>query len=183
MKSIIGNFKSALGIVGLMWGVYLINFVLPLDLRNFGVHPREFSGLIGIIFCPFLHANFAHLLANSLALLPLLFIAFCYDWTRSVESIFIIILVGGLGTWIFGSPASNHIGASGLVFGLIGFLLFVGIYLRDLKAIAVSVIVFIGFGGALLSLLIVIPGVSWTGHFFGFLGGVLAAKLAKKKNR
>jgi membrane associated rhomboid family serine protease len=179
MKTVVRSFKAALSFVGLMWAVHLFNFVLPIDLRVFGIHPREVFGLSGVLFCPFLHANLAHLVANSLALLPLLFIAFCYNRSRSAGAVFVIILLGGLGTWLFGSPG-NHIGASGLVFGLIGFLLFVGVYFRDFKAIIVSVIVLLAYGASLLSLLIVIPGISWSGHFFGFLGGVFAAKLAKK---
>ncbi len=180
MKTFISSLKSAFGVIAFMWLVFLVDLVLPINLKSFGIHPHSIFGLIGIITCPFLHANLGHIIANSMALLPLLTIAFFYDRARSIGAMSIIVLAGGLGVWLFGS-AGVHIGASGLVFGLIGYLLFVGIYFRDIKAIVVSVIVLLGYGGSLFSLLIVMPGISWSGHFFGFLGGVLAAKLAKRR--
>jgi membrane associated rhomboid family serine protease len=180
MDGVVANLKLTLGIVSLMWAVFLVNAILPIDLRNFGIHPREISGLTGIIFAPFLHGNLTHILGNSLALLPLLLLSFSYNRTRSIGAISVIVLVGGLGTWLFGSPGSNHFGASGLVFGLIGYLLFVGFYFRDWKAIVTSLLVMAGFGGLLFSLFIVMPGVSWASHLFGFLSGIFAAKLAKK---
>jgi membrane associated rhomboid family serine protease len=176
----VGNFKMALTIVAVMWLVLLVNMLLPfIDLRNFGIHPHKASGLIGIVFAPFLHSGFAHIIANSSALIPLLFIAFCQDFKKSVRAILIIIFVGGFGVWLFGS-GGNHIGASGLVFGLITYLIVLGFRLHSLKTIIVSFVVLLLYGTALLSLLVVIPGVSWSGHFFGAASGLLAAWTTKK---
>jgi membrane associated rhomboid family serine protease len=80
--------------------------------------------------------------------------------------------------WLFGAANTNHIGASGIIFGLIGFLLFIGIFRRDTGALVVSVLVFFTYGGAILSNFMPRDGVSWIGHLCGFLTGVASAKLA-----
>jgi membrane associated rhomboid family serine protease len=89
--------------------------------------------------------------------------------------------LGGLAVWLFGSASAIHIGASGVVFGLVGYLLFIGLFRREWVALAVSAAVFFFYGGALLSLLQLTPGVSWSSHFYGFLAGVLAAWRTKTK--
>jgi membrane associated rhomboid family serine protease len=96
-------------------------------------------------------------------------------------AILIITLLGGGLVWVFGTANTIHIGASGLIFGLIGFLLFSGIFRREWTALFVSLAIGFFYGGALLSLLSVVPGISWSGHFFGFLAGVMAAWWTKTK--
>jgi len=91
-----------------------------------------------------------------------------------------VLLVGGLGTWVFGGPNTVHIGASGIVFGYFGFLLSRGYFEREFMAIALSVLVFVMYSGLLLGILPTHPGISWQGHLFGFLGGILTAKLLSK---
>ncbi len=124
---------------------------------------------------PFLHANATHLGANSGALVVLLTVSFTYSRIMTLEAITTIIFAGGLGVWIFGHPQTVHIGASGVIFGLIGFLLFIGIFRREWKAFFFSLLSFFLYGGALLSLLVYVPGISWSAHFWGFGSGVLAA--------
>ena len=77
--------------------------------------------------------------------------------------------------WLVGRPETVHIGASGVIFGLIGYLMFLGLFRRNWKAVIISVVVTLFYGGALYSFLVYVPGISWSGHFFGFLSGVLAA--------
>ncbi len=169
------NVQIALGITALLWIVHLVNIVLPADLRLYGLRPRSPDGLIGIVCYPFLHSNFGHLVSNSGTLFILLTVSLSMDRRRTVFALLIIIFLGGAGVWLFGKPGSIHIGASGVIFGLIGFLLFIGIFQKNWKTLLFSIAVFLVYGGALWSLLIIQKGVSWSGHFWGFLSGVTAA--------
>lgn len=141
--------------LGAVWMVYFFGLLFSLDLAMFGIQPRSFGGLIGIPFAPFLHANFAHLMANSPALFILLFMAFAVDFLAAIVAVLLITVLGGLGTWLFGSPYSVHVGASGLIFGLVGYLIFRGWYRKDMKSIIVSFLVFFFYGGLFFSLLTV----------------------------
>ena len=173
------NIKLAIFIVSILWGVHALNIILPGDFRLMGIHPRSIQGLWGIFFSPFLHSDFSHLCANSGALIVLLTVSLTYSRQLTAMALIYIILIGGGMVWLFGSPGTLHIGASGVIFGLIGFLIFSGWSHQNLKAVVVSMIVCFFYGGALFSLLIVLPGVSWSGHFFGFISGIVACRLVK----
>jgi membrane associated rhomboid family serine protease len=177
------NAGIALSCVALLWGIYVIGLVLPLDLRNWGIHPREVHGLYGLLFAPFLHNGIRHLLANSLALVILLTISLMYSRKLTAIAILIMALAGGGAIWLFGASHTVHIGASGIIFGLIGYLLAIGIFRHELPALLVSLIVLAYYGWTLLSLFVVSPGISWSGHFFGFLSGIQAAWLTRGENR
>ena len=174
--------KFALTVVVVLWGIHALNWVLPIDLRVYGIRPRSLGGLFGIIGAPFLHGNLQHLIANSSALLILLTAALAYNRKSAFPAIGAIVGLGGLMVWVFGSASAIHIGASGAVFGLIGYLLFVGLFRQQWVALAVSAAVLLLYGGALLSLFRIIPGVSWSSHFFGFLAGVAAAWWTRRKS-
>jgi membrane associated rhomboid family serine protease len=131
------------------------------------------------LLAPFIHAHFFHIAANSLTLLILLLITLTHNRSVAFGVILMIIIMGGLGTWLFGSSNSVHIGASGVIFGLIGYLLSLGYYQRDFKSAIVSLLVFFLYGGALIFAMIPTIGISWTGHVFGFLAGVYIAKKTK----
>ncbi|MGO9311795.1 MAG: rhomboid family intramembrane serine protease [Syntrophobacteraceae bacterium] len=176
---IIDNLEIALICVALLWAIYLLNLVLPFDLRIYGIKPRCISGLSGLLFAPFLHQNIGHLFSNSLALAPLLFFSLAYSRQLTLKAVIFIALIGGAGIWIFGQSHTIHIGASGIIFGLIGYLLAIGFFRRELLALMVSLLVAFYYGWALFSLFIVLPGVSWTGHFFGFAAGALAGWLTR----
>jgi membrane associated rhomboid family serine protease len=173
------NIRIALVAVAILWGVYFANLLLPIDLNIYGLRPRTSGGLWGIAIAPFLHGGIDHLTANSGALFVLLVVSLSYSRRLTLTAIFIITLLGGAGVWLLGGSNTVHIGASGIIFGLIGFLMFAGIFRRDWKSLVISLVVFFFYGGALLSLLIYLPGVSWTGHLCGFLSGVLAASWTK----
>ncbi len=179
MKNIINGFVAAFRWLVIIWTIYIIDTILPIDLRSFGIIPRNIHGLIGIAFTPFLHANLGHIIANSIALFILLGITYSYNRKLAIGAIIIIIIVGGFGVWVFGAN-SIHIGASGLIFGLIGYLLFIGIYRHDILAIFISIVVAISYGTTLLMLIHTQQGISWTGHFFGFIGGIYAARTFRK---
>lgn len=174
------NASTSLKLVSLPWLIFILNIYLPVDVRIYGIRPRETEGLWGIAFAPFLHANFSHLVANTSALFFLLLISLNYSRKLTYKALLAIAFIGGCLLWAFGSGHSIHIGASGIIFGLIGYLLFLGIYRRDWKAIIVSAIVVFFYGGMLLSLLVQTPGISWAGHFFGFVAGIMAASRSRK---
>ncbi len=169
------NVQIAFGIIAVLWLVYLADFILPGDLRLYGLRPRSPEGLTGIVCYPFLHSDLRHLIGNSGTLFILLTVSLSMDRRMTVFALLIIIFAGGSGVWLFGKPGSIHIGASGVIFGLIGFLLFIGIFQKNWKTLFFSIAVFMAYGGALWSLLIIQKGVSWSGHFWGFVSGVAAA--------
>ncbi len=180
----VGKFRRQvqilLSVVVLLWAIEIVDqLIFRGALNNLGIRPRSLPGLFGIAFAPFLHGNFAHLLANTLPLVSLGWLIML----RNTEDFFwvsiITALVSGLGTWLIGSPAT-HIGASGVIFGYFGFLLLRGYFERSATAIAFSILVAVLYGGILWGVLPTQPGVSWEGHLFGFIGGVLAAKLLAK---
>lgn len=174
------NLEITLSCVAFLWAVYFVGMFLPLDLQSHGIRPRSVSGLQGLIFSPFLHAGWRHLLSNTLALAALLFFSLTFSRKLTLRAVIWIALLGGGATWLFGKPNTIHIGASGIIFGLIGYLMTIGIFRGELMALVISIAIAFYYGWALFSLFQVLPGVSWAGHFFGFLGGVSAAWLTRK---
>ena len=172
------------GFVALLWGIEILDaLVFRGALNQHGIRPRQLSGLQGILFAPFLHGNFEHLIANTVPLVTLGW----FVMVREISDFFVVTLfagfVGGLGTWLIGASNSVHIGASGLVFGYLGFLLLRGYFERSVVSIALSLLAFVLYGSLILGVLPNQPGISWEGHLFGFVGGALAAKfLAKPKS-
>ncbi|MEW5723288.1 MAG: rhomboid family intramembrane serine protease [Thermodesulfobacteriota bacterium] len=163
--------------VAAVWVVFLLEKVFP-GLMDFGIQPRSLGGLWGLLFGPFLHANYQHIMANTPPLFVLLLLSLSYSRALTAEAVVIIAGAGGGLVWLFGARYTNHIGASGIVFGLIGFLLFLGLFRRDARALVVSVLVLFMYGGALLSGFLPQAKVSWMSHLFGFLAGALSARLA-----
>jgi membrane associated rhomboid family serine protease len=165
------------GMLGVMWVIALLNALPVLDLTRFGIRPRSIPGLLGIVFAPFLHGGFAHLAANSVPFLVLGGIVLLGGrkvfWSVTV----FVILLGGLGVWAVAPGYSIHIGASGLIFGYLGFLLARGFVERSWTWIAVAFVILAGYGSLLWGVLPHQPGVSWQSHLFGFLSGIGAARL------
>jgi membrane associated rhomboid family serine protease len=159
-----------------MWGEEVVDTALDGRLDRFGIRPRQLDGLDGIVFSPFLHGGFGHLIANSLPFL-LMGGAICLGNTaRFVQVTVVVGLVGGVGTWLTGPAHSVHIGASGLVFGYLTYLISRGIFARKVTYILGGIVTFMIYGGVLWGLL-PRPGISWQGHLFGAVGGVAAAWL------
>lgn len=163
-------------LLAMMWGEEAIDFVLRGALNQYGIVPRNITGLRGIVFAPFLHANFTHLIANTLPFAVLGWFVMLRRMRDFVWVSLLVMLIGGLGTWLVAPGNTVHIGASGVIFGYLGFLITRGIFERSWSAILLSLLVGFVFGGALWGVLPGQAGVSWQGHLFGFIGGVLAAK-------
>jgi membrane associated rhomboid family serine protease len=162
--------------VVLAWGIEIVDLVLGGNLNRLGILPRTGSGLWGILFAPLLHVNFAHLISNTVPFLGLGWLVMLRRTSDFFLVTAIALLLGGFGTWLLGAPA-YHIGASGLIFGYLGFLLLRGYFERSMFSIVLSVAVCILYGGILWGVLPNQPGISWEGHLFGFLGGIVAAKV------
>lgn len=173
--SILGGFVALIWVVEILDNL-LFQRILRGGLDQFGVYPRTFLGLRGLVFAPFLHGNYYHVAANTVPFLVLGWLIMLRNtadfWTVSVVS----ALVSGLGTWLFGRSA-YHIGASGMIFGYFGYLLFRGYFERSITAIAISLIVIFAYGSMIYGVLPTQPWISWEGHLFGFIGGAIAAKL------
>ncbi|WP_433935883.1 rhomboid family intramembrane serine protease [Sorangium cellulosum] len=166
------------GFVALLWAIEIIDFlVFRGSLDALGIRPRTVPGLVGIALAPLLHGSFAHLAANTLPFLGLGWLIMLRKTSDLVLVTLLSALVGGLGVWLTGSPSSVHIGASGVIFGYFGFLLLRGWFERSAVSIALSLGVGLFYGGMIWGVLPTRMGISWEGHLFGFLGGVLAARL------
>ncbi len=171
------------GMVAIFWVVEILDQVLFRgQLDRFGILPHSIIGLRGLVFAPFLHGGFGHLIANTV---PFLILGWLVMWQRTRDFFIvtpIVMLIGGLGTWLFGG-SSVHIGASGLIYGYFGFLLLRGFYERNLASIILSLGVFFVYGSLIWGVLPSDPRISWQGHLFGFVGGVLAARFIGKRSR
>ncbi len=173
LKKIFENVQISMAVILILWIVYI---VLPSGLLSvYGLRPRCIDCLWGIVRSPFLHGNLTHLISNSGALFVLLIVSLSFSRKLTFFAVIIIMIGGGGLVWFFSGINTVHVGASGVIFGLIGFLIFVGFFRREWKALFFSLTVGFFYGGALFSLLTYVPGISWSGHFFGFLTGILAA--------
>lgn len=172
------------GCVALMWILEILDqFLFRGALNSFGIIPRNAIGLRGLLFSPLLHGDFAHLMANTIPFLTLGWLVMVRETSDFFIVTAITMVLGGLGVWLFGAPNSIHIGASGVIFGYLGFLLFRGYFERSFPAILLSLIVGFLYGGIIWGVLPGRPGISWEGHLFGFIGGAIAARLLAKPKK
>ncbi len=169
------GFRVVLAMLAAMWIVEIADVALDGRLDQLGIEPREAHGLIGLGTAPFLHAGFAHLIANTIPFVLMGFVIAFQGAVRVIAVTAMVMLVSGLGTWLVAPEGSLHIGASGVVFGYATYLLARGGFNRDLMEIAIGVGVALIWGTALLGGLMPQDGISWQGHLFGAIGGVLAA--------
>jgi membrane associated rhomboid family serine protease len=166
--------KIALGFIALIWLIQLLNWGLDLELERFGVRPRELAGLPGILLAPLLHAGFAHLIANSLPLL-VLGTGMLHLYPNSALKVIPAIYLGpGIAVWLFARP-SVHVGASGLVYGLVSYIFVAGLIRRDKRAIAASLLICFLYGTLAWGVLPIEPGVSWETHLAAALIGLMLA--------
>lgn len=159
-----------------MWIGEVIDAMSGLRLDQYGIEPRDADGLVGIVAAPFLHAGLGHVAANTVPFLLLGFLIALGGALRVVLVTVIVALVGGLGTWLLSPASSLHIGASGIVFGYAGYLLSRGFFSRRLRDFALAAVIVLVWGGALLGGLVPEAGISWQGHLFGGIGGVVAGR-------
>jgi membrane associated rhomboid family serine protease len=167
--------------IGLLWVIELIDTGFDLHLVSLGVYPRAWHGLWGVLCAPLIHGSWQHLISNSLVLL-VLGVVLLYGYPRSSRDVIVLVWLGsGLGVWLF-ARGSYHFGASGLAHGLMFFIFVSGILRRDRLSIALSLIVFLLYGGMVATIFPQQPGISYESHFFGALMGVIAAFLFRHRD-
>jgi len=181
--------KLAGGFLATIWIVFILELVFPW-LQAFGIHPLDVSSLPFIFTSPLLHANFEHIISNSI---PGAIFAFLVGYSGKRvfwEVTTFVVIIGGLGTWLLGGVGTNHIGASGLVYGWLAYLIVRGFFNRSIGQIITGVVLGFFYSGLIFGLLPGTEGVSWQAHLFGAIGGFVAGmmitsddppKLAAKK--
>lgn len=166
----------ALGVlVAIMWAVELVNVLDSYRLDRDGIVPRDVSHLDGVLFAPFLHASFSHLLGNTVPFVIFGLVIALAGAGRLLVVSAIVGLVSGLGTWFTAPGGTVTVGASGVVFGYAAYLISRGLFDRRIVEVALGILVGLLFGGVLLSDLVPHSGISWEAHLFGAIGGVIAA--------
>jgi membrane associated rhomboid family serine protease len=166
------------GFIITIWLLELIDSIfLHQALNTFGVWPRRLRGLWGILFMPLLHGSLAHVAANTMPFLVLGWLVMLRRLSDFIVVTTVTMLVTGAGIWFFGASRSVYIGASGLIFGYFGFLLFRGYFKRSLQSLLVTLVVIILYGGLLWGVVPQRNGISWEVHLLGFVGGALCARL------
>jgi membrane associated rhomboid family serine protease len=178
---------TILSFIALLYLIEAWDAVHHQELNNDGIRPWTVDGLWGILWAPLLHANWAHLIANTLPALVLGFLVTLMGLSRFLWATAIVWLFGGFGTWLIGNIGSptetNHIGASGLIMGWLTFLIVYGFFTRKAWEIIVGIVVFLLYGSVLLGVLPGTFGVSWQGHLCGAIAGVFAAYLLSSPER
>ena len=168
------------GTLALMWLVFAATALSGDTLLRLGIIPRTASGLRGIFFAPFLHGSLAHIMANSIPFVVLGWLVMLRDARHFVPVTLAAMLGSGVLAWLLGAPGSVHIGASGVIFGYLGFLILSGWFARSFFSILLSILVTALWGGMVLGVVPGESGISWQAHLGGFLGGVLAASMFKE---
>ncbi|MBW8482041.1 rhomboid family intramembrane serine protease [Actinomadura parmotrematis] len=168
-----------LGITAVMWVLELVDVVLGGTLDRLGVQAHDVNDLPDIFTAPFMHGSLGHLAGNTLPFVVLGFLAAVRGIGRFLAMMLVVTVVGGLGVWFTGS--GNTLGSSILVFGFFGYLLGRGVFERRLADIAIAVGVVAVYGTLIFGILPQDPNISWQGHLFGLIGGVLSAWVLRRR--
>lgn len=179
-------FRFSTGVLGypiafimIIWMLFWVEVRFGFRLNDFGVYPRTLTGLRGIIFSPFIHGSLEHLYHNTVPLFVLSMALFYFYRPVAWKIIGYGILLSGLITWLIGRP-SYHIGASGIIYVLMSFILFKGIITRHFRLIALSLLVVFLYGSMIWYVFPIKEQVSWEGHLGGLITGVLFAIVYRK---
>jgi len=162
--------KYALGFTGVLWFTKLIEWLLAADFGVYGIYPRTLTGTVGILVSPLIHGDFTHLFSNTF---PLIFlgVGVMFFYRRvAVDVFFLIYLLTGIAVWFMARQA-YHIGASGIIYGLVSFLFFSGLIRKDLKSVTVSLVVLFLYSGMLQGIFPIATRISWESHLMGSVVG------------
>jgi membrane associated rhomboid family serine protease len=169
-----------LGFVGVIFGIHLLQAILDIDLARLGVFPREVDGLPGILTGPLIHGSWEHLFSNSISFIMLGAVLFWFYPRIALRSIVWLYLLSGFGIWISGQPNSYHIGASGIVYGMVSLVFWSGIFRRNVKSIVLALIILVMYAGFFEGIVPGKEGISWEGHLSGAIAGILLAWIYRK---
>jgi membrane associated rhomboid family serine protease len=176
-----GGIRLLFALLAAMWVLEVVDVAADHSLDGYGIEPRDPDGLVGVVAAPFLHAGFGHLIANTIPFVVMGVVIALQGAARLLAVTAIVALVSGLGTWLIAPENTLHIGASGVVFGFATYLIARGFFNRSLLELGVGLVVVAIWGTALLGGLEPREGISWQGHLFGALGGVLAARVLARR--
>ena len=178
-KKKLKSLKFSVILLIIIWSIKLFEIIFGYDFKQYGVLPRNFNGLVGILFSPLIHSDVNHLLSNSLPVIILCLLIFDF-YSQIAKKIFIYLyFISGLWLWCIGRE-SFHIGASGLIYAMASFLFFSGILRKNTQLSAVSLLVIFIYGGLFWGLFPIYQNVSWEGHLTGFIAGVLVSFIFRK---
>lgn len=163
----------------IIWSVKIFEIVFDYDFTEYGVLPRKFNGLIGILFSPLIHSDVNHLLSNSLPVIILCLLIFNFYSQIAKKILIYLYFISGLWLWCIGRE-SFHIGASGLIYAMASFLFFSGILRKNSQLSAVALLVIFIYGGLFWGLFPIHKNVSWEGHLTGFIAGILVSFIFRK---
>ncbi|MDH4091319.1 MAG: rhomboid family intramembrane serine protease [Cyclobacteriaceae bacterium] len=181
-SSVFGSSVVPFRLVFLMWVSFYLEFIAGMPLSLFGIVPRTFQGLIGILTAPLIHGDILHLISNSIPLLFLGAVLFFFYSQIGGLVFFRAYFWTNILVWLFARPA-NHIGASGVVYALAFFLIFFGLFRRDFLSIFISIVIILLYGGVFYGVLPTDPRVSWESHFAGALVGISSAITFSKRKQ
>jgi membrane associated rhomboid family serine protease len=173
--SLVTAAKISLTMVGVLFLMLFLQRMFDPALSRLGILPRTQSGLWGILFAPLLHANLSHLTANAIPFGVLMVLLLTNAEYRPVQTLVLIWVASGLGTWLIGRGEAIHLGASSVIFGLAAFLIAAGLRARSWKSVLVAVVVFVFYGGIFYGAIPQAGPVSWEGHLCGMIAGIWAA--------
>lgn len=169
------------GVLAAMWLIYFINLVFQLKLNRFGIIPRNLWGLIGIFSAPLLHANLGHLVANTFPFIILSAVLAMAYYKKFDQIFWSVWFLNGALVWVLARSA-NHIGCSGVIYGLAGVVMALGIFQKRLWPLLISIIVTGFYGLSMLTGLFRFDsGISWESHLLGFFSGVFLAWFYRRK--
>ena len=178
MKLILNSLKFSAMIVLVLWVVHIYALLTELSLTHLGIYPREVDGMVGILTAPLIHGSWEHLISNSTPLFVAMSLIHYFYKRVALSSFLLIYFLTGFSVWLFGRSV-YHIGASGVVYGLLAFIFWSGVFRRNIKSIVLALIVTIMYVGYLEGIVPFQEGISWESHLMGLLVGILIAFLLK----
>jgi len=172
---------SASVVVGIMWLIFIADYIIPGNFNNMGITPRTLKGLLGIVFAPFLHDGIYHIVSNTIPIFVLTLVLGIFYERIALRVWVLSALIGGAMVWLLSFRDATHVGASGVIFSLIGFIMASGIFRKSFKSIIIGIIIFFFYGGSLWGILPTNPWISWEGHLFGLVAGIFLAYIFRKE--
>lgn len=166
-------------IILLMWIVHIYKIAAQVDITHFGIYPRTISGARGILFSPFIHGDFSHLISNTIPMFVLGLIVFTFYKRVAIVSFLLIYVLTGFTVWLFSSSMAYHIGASGVVYGLLSFVFWSGIFRQNIRAVVLALVVLVLYSGYFFGVLPDQEGISWESHLFGAIIGIIISFIFK----
>ncbi len=169
------NFQIPIYLVLILWIIHILKLTLDLPLNNYGLISRDIRGIRGIFTSPFIHGSFHHLISNTVPLFVLTTMILFFFRKAAVASILLIYVLTGVAVWSFARGNVIHIGASGVIYGLVSFIFWSGIFRRNTKSIVLALVVTVLYSSYFIGVLPNQKGISWESHLFGGIVGILVA--------